>query len=592
MSRQNHCKTAGIKTQTVRAERSGRRGVSGLSESFYKKDLTAVFTNGKVGEEVFWRFAEPGNAGDEESMKKGWKIAIPVIAAAAAGAGVMAVKGVGPFGQKNAFAGYTQETAELRDIVNYRSFTGTIEPVTERNVLPDLTGVKITAVDAEEGDEVKAGDTLVELDQDNISEQIKELEATMTASEKQNALQIQTAKQQYDDYKSNIDSGNNSAIQSASQQVDSAFASLVSAQQAYNNEVELNNSGLSQTILTAMQSVDSAYSQLQAAELSESQAIDQKNAYGDLNTINGYNPQAAAVDTADQSVSSALSAYNNALTSYEAAKKNEENSLTQLFDQYVTAQESYINAIESYNTSVTQARQQLDSYSLSVQQAQASADSSVNELKLADLYRQLDECTVTAPIDGVVTSVGAKVGDLSGTTVLAVVTSFDEMKIVIKINEYDISGVTEGSPVDITMDATGDTYTGKITKISREATSENGVSYFTADVQFDGDDNARGGMSVEAKLVIDDLKQVVTVPNEAVQTAADGSAYVFTASADGKTLEQTPVTLGPTDGTYVQITDGLAEGDAYYYKPQVQADGFSMTVDDGGDSGSGDGATE
>ena len=219
-------------------------------------------------------------------MKKRWKILIPVAVAAAAVGGAAAA-GVGPFGAKNAFAGYTQASAELGDIETYRSFTGKIEPVTERNVLPDLTGIKIKAVDVEEGDEVKAGDKLVELDQDTISEQIKELEASMSATEKANALQIQTAQQQYNDYKSNIDSGNNTAIQSASQQVDAAFQGLVSAQQAYNNEVKLNNAGLSQTVLSAMQAVDSAYAQLQSAELQQSQAEGQLKAYGDLNAVNG-----------------------------------------------------------------------------------------------------------------------------------------------------------------------------------------------------------------------------------------------------------------------------------------------------------------
>ena len=520
-------------------------------------------------------------------MKKRWKILIPVAVAAAALGGTAAA-GVGPFGAKNAFAGYTQASAELGDIETYRSFTGKIEPVTERNVLPDLTGIKIKAVDVEEGDEVKAGDKLVELDQDTISEQIKELEASMSATEKANALQIQTAQQQYNDYKSNIDSGNNTAIQSASQQIDAAFQGLVSAQQAYNNEVKLNNAGLSQTVLSAMQAVDSAYAQLQSAELQQSQAEGQLKAYGDLNAVNGYNPNQSSVDTAVLSVSQAQTGYNNALDSYKAAKMNEENSLTSLFDQLITAQENYINALESYNTSVKQADQQLNSYNLSVQQAYANSDSSVNELKLADLYRQLDECTVTAPIDGVITSVGAKVGDLSGTNVLAVVTSFDKMKVVVKINEYDIDGVKVGSPLELTVNATGDKYTGKITKISREATTENGVSYFTADVEFDGSENARGGMSVEAKLIINDLKQVVTVPNEAVQTAPDGSAFVYVASEDGKSLDQRTVTLGPTDGTNVQIKDGLEQGETYYYKAPLPGADLTMSVEeDGADAGEG-----
>lgn len=529
----------------------------------------------------------------EGSPKKSvFKRVLPFIlvgaAAAGVGAGITIASGAGSAAVRSGgiggsgTPGYQETTVVKGNIQKSRSFTGTIAPVTERSVIPDVTGIKITEVSAKKGDEVKQGDTIALLDSDSINEQIKELEATMSATEKNNALQIQSAREKYDNYKSNLDNGQDSQVLSAQQAIDSAFSALVSAQQAYNTEVKLNNQQLSQTILTAMNNVDSSYEQVKAAELSLNQAEDRKDAYGDSQNVGGYDPNQASVDSGQLSLESAWSNYNYAVKSYDAAKVSEESNLTNLFDQYINAQVSYLNALDNYNSTVTQSQQTLQSYSTSVQQAEASADDSVNELKLSNLYSQLDDCTVKSPISGVITELDATVGDMAGTTSLATVTSFDEMKVEIKINEYDIEGVDVGDKVNLTIDATGDQYEGTITYISREATVSNGVSYFSADVEFDGDDKARGGMSVEAKLIVTDLKDILLIPKDAVRTAADGSAYVLVPSTDAKgkeTTAQQTIEIGATDGKNVEVTSGLSEGDTILYTPSSSQDALEFGME-------------
>jgi HlyD family secretion protein len=484
-------------------------------------------------------------------------------------------------------SGYEEDTAQVRNIVTYHSFTGTIEPVTERNVLPDLAGVKITAVNVEEGDSVKAGDIVATLDSTNLEEQIRELEATMTAAEKQSAVSLEQAQTTYSDYKNNIDSDSNSQILSAEQAIDSAFAQLVSAQQKYNDEVTANSQSLSQTILSAIQSVDSAYSSVRTAELNASQASKSLDKASDRD--DGSLAAADSVDSAQNSAdSTALSldeawvSYNDAKKNYDAAKLNEESQLTADYDSLVTAQTSYLNALDTYNTQVKTAGQQLNSYALQIDSAKAGADQSVNSLKLADLKRQLDECTVLAPIDGVVTALSAKEGDVAATgSSLATITSFDKMKVEIKINEYDIQGVSEGKPVTITVDALTDkTYEGTISKISRVATVDNGVSYFKSEVDFNGDDDTRSGMSVEVKLTINDKKNILAVPSTVIATDEDGTAYVLTyADESKKKIVKKQITAGVTDGTYTEITDGLSEGEIVLSRKQT--DTMSMYMDSG-----------
>ena len=71
-------------------------------------------------------------------------------------------------------------------------------------------------------------------------------------------------------------------------------------------------------------------------------------------------------------------------------------------------------------------------------------------------------------------------------------------------------------------------------------------------------------MSAEVKLIIEDVKQVVSVPSAAVVADSNGEYFVYVKDpADPKntTPVQIPVTIGVTDGSYTQITQGLSEGD-------------------------------
>lgn len=493
-------------------------------------------------------------------------------------------------------SGYSEEQVKLRDITTYHSFTGTIAPVTQKNVLPDITGVKVTKVNVEEGDEVHEGDVLMTLDEDSLQEQIAELQASIHAADTSTSMSITSAQQTYDNYQKNLNDGLDSTITNAKNSMDSAYASLVSAQQKYNDEVNLNNQQMSQTILSAKQSVDNSYSSLQNAQSQQEKAqlaLDQakenrQKATDDMGEdyLRSLDQAVASaeqsVNSAQSSVSNAETLYNDAVKAYDAAKIGEENTLTSLYDALIQAQTAYVNAVDAYNTAVRNSEQQLQTYATQVQTAKAgSTQQDANRLKLQDLQNQLGDCEVKAPMDGVVTQLNVTEGDIAATTQpAAVITSFDKMKIDIKINEYDILGVEEGKPVTINIDALDQDYNGTIKSISRVATIENGVSYFESEVDFDGDENARSGMSAEVRLITSQATNATSVSSEAIQMADDGSSFVYMYADDKKkTLKQQPVTLGTTDGTYTEITEGLYPGDTILYQPTVNMGGmYGMQV--------------
>lgn len=478
---------------------------------------------------------------------------------------------------------YKEETVALRDIQTYHTFTGTAEPVDTTEVMPEVAGTKVSEVKIKEGDEVKEGDVLMTLDTYSIQTQIDELKAQMGSSAEQNSISVAQAQKSYDDLKKSVDEGLNSSLQSAQSSVDSAFANLVSAQDSYNNEVELNNMQLSSTISTAMRSVDTAYSTIVSAQTTlanaqEDQADAQKDydkAAADYDEENS-DLNKSAKDTADKSLTTAKrttetaekalsddwDSYNYAVSQFTAAKMQEENSLTTLYDSLITAQTNYLNAIDSYNAATLTVQQQLETYQLQIESAQASGNQDYQKLQLKDLEKQLADCTITAPIGGTVTILPAQEGTVTATTTsLATITSFDQMKIKIKIGEYDIQGVKEGDKVTVSIDALDKEFEGTIGSIDKTATVSGGVSYFGAEVNITADADVRSGMSAEVKLITNDLSNVVSVSSDAIETDSDGKNFVYVRVAKGETPTKKYVTIGATDGSYTQVTEGLAEGD-------------------------------
>ena len=259
----------------------------------------------------------------------------------------------------------------------------------------------------------------------------------------------------------------------------------------------------------------------------------------------------------------------------KAASITEETNLANLYDQMVSSQSAYLSAVDSYNATIRATEEQLENYRIQYQVALAGSDTSVNDLKLANLYEKLDDCTIRASISGEVTSIPVEEGSLTeASKSVATITNFSKLKIDIKINEYDIKGASVGEDVTVILNAVGNEYDGKITRISRNAKSENGVSYFESEVEFDGDEDVRSGMSVEVHLITNELHDVPTLPNDVIQLRDDGTAYVLVYTEDHKTTEERDIECGVTDGTYTEITSGLKTGDEIVYMslPTVDAE--------------------
>ncbi len=154
-----------------------------------------------------------------------------------------------------------------------------------------------------------------------------------------------------------------------------------------------------------------------------------------------------------------------------------------------------------------------------------------------------------------------------GTTSIATISPDQSMVITISVDETDILSLSEGQEAAVTIDSIGeDTYTGTVSSISTSATSSSGVTTYSADVTIDKTDDMLSGMSASVVITIEGVDDALLIPVDALHETSS-TAYVYTEYDEetGEFSGMVEVTTGLSNSSYVEITDGLSEGDTVYY---------------------------
>jgi HlyD family secretion protein len=176
---------------------------------------------------------------------------------------------------------------------------------------------------------------------------------------------------------------------------------------------------------------------------------------------------------------------------------------------------------------------------------------------------------ISAPSPGVVILRGVEEGEtvMGGTSVfgggteLFTIADLSTLLVKAAVNEVDIGKVENGDTVAITVDAfPDDTATGVVRLVPPAARQQDRIRVFDVEIEvLAGAHILRPGMTANVRIAGPSRDDVVRIPVEAV-FFIEGSPIVYKV-ASGET-ERTSVTLGLSDLSYVEILDGLEEGDS------------------------------
>jgi len=369
---------------------------------------------------------------------------------------------------------YAEEAAKRQTIETHYTFKGNVESMDSQHVI-STSNLSVKRFHVKEGDYVKTGDVLFDLDDKAILSSMEQLTAS-----------LEIAKINYE----------NAQGLNKDQQTTQINNNLASAKLSYNNATNALNLA--------------------------SQAYERMNALYEAGGVSKVE-----LDNARNSYDTAKSGYDSAEIALSAAQKN------------------YDNLTLSITQSIRISGEQLN-------QAQASYD---------NIMRQKNDLSVKAEVNGEIVEIHVSENEslTMGTRIMDIV-DYDNLKISIRVDEYDLPAVTVGKDANVTINALKMDVPGTVDSISREAIPLANISYFPTSVKIASNELIRVGLSAEVKILNQRSEETVTVPMRAVRFDEENRAFVYRRDSRGRP-EPNYITVGINDASIVEVLSGLSEGD-------------------------------
>jgi HlyD family secretion protein len=230
------------------------------------------------------------------------------------------------------------------------------------------------------------------------------------------------------------------------------------------------------------------------------------------------------------------------------------------------AQQKYLAAANTRDKAVSQITVDLSKL------RQAQAQVAQNHASLKQLEEQLSYTTVTSPMDGTILSRDVEIGDavssilVLGSTATLVMTIGDTTQVYVqgKVDESDIGRVYLGQAARIKVESFKEkTFLGKVTKIAPLGVEKDNVTTFEVRVSIDNPGGElKANMTANAEILLEEHKNVLTVPEQAVLYDKDRNASVEIPDPKQKNgRRKVDIKAGISNGTKTEVLAGLKSGD-------------------------------
>jgi HlyD family secretion protein len=475
---------------------------------------------------------------------------------------------------------YEFVVATRSDVIQEVSVTGRVKPAKSVNLAFQSIG-KIANVFVEVSDRVRAGDILVSQESGDIIAQLDQARAQLKVQQAVlDKLRRGTREEEIEVQRVKVDNAEIARMKEEQNLIDTIHRSYTKAEDGVRNKIdqfiddprssnpqisfivddrqleinaEANRATIEQELvaweasLTTLSSASDldAYASSGAATLAKTKLFLQVIALiiNDLSASSEVSQ--ATIDSYRTDVASARATVDTAIADLSATRKK------------VADAKSALN-LETQELALLLAGtipETLDEQEAKVEEAQAN---------VALFTSELAKRILRSPIDGVVTTQDAKVGEIvaANKTLISLI-SLNEFEIEAHVPEVDITKLHLGDVAAITLDAYGSDvlFEAIVTSIDPAETILEGVSTYTTTFQFSGEDERiRSGMTANIDVTTRIVRDAIAVPARSVITQ-NGVKVIRIVGDDGYAKE-VPVKTGLRGSRgNIEIVTGIKEGD-------------------------------
>ena len=526
-----------------------------------------MFKKKQQGETEAQQAARSPGKGFKPFLKRNWKrIAAGAVVLVVAGAFLMPRQA----SPASTSVSYLQDTPQRRSITNVFSDSGTITAANTYEVKPLVRGTVLTA-DFQEGDMVQAGDVLYTIDSSDAANSVARAQLSLNQAQRsyEDAVNAQYVRTDIGGTVVSIGVAPGDVV-TAGQEVATIrdesvmlltldFPAADAAGFAVGQTAEVTLDGTYERIAGTIRSVSGADTLSSGSLLVRSVTIAVPN--------NGSLTAAQAATASVNGVSalgSARLAYQKSQTLAAASA----GTVAALCVQPGSAVGAGANVIQLASDSLTR-------------QVETASDNLLSaELSVDDAKNTMDNYTITAPISGTIIQKNVQAGETVGgdsttaATAMCIIHDLSYLEMTLNVDELQILSMQVGQNVQIKADAIPDqTFNGVVTNVSSAGTTTSGTTTYPVTIRIDDYGQLLPGMNATAEIVVDSVQDALSIPNAAV---IRGSYVLVTADSPSAANAVTDMTApegyvyvrvrtGISDDDYIQVLEGLEEGDTVAY---------------------------
>ncbi len=487
---------------------------------------------------------------------------------------------------------YDYYAAQKADVVQSISSTGVIK--SDQNIsLSFKRGGTIASIKVRSGDKVSKGKILVSLDNKDTLTAVSQATAALDAANanyeklKNGATEdnisvaqaaVNTAQVSLDNIKSISDKNINSKYDYALNALDDTYIKMYNAYTTVDTIKEAHfKDANDQESLTVRNNEEY---QINRPKNDAKTSIDAAKASGKTDDI-------------DTAISASISSLNKILTGLTAIRSvcdqtTYQGKVTATEKTALDTQKSYISTAQTTMSSLqsdistlkTQTDNNIKTAEATLSQAQASlkalqsparpedinvakANVEAAEANLQAANNAYSDSMIIAPIDGIITNVSPKIGEVVGAgTPVATMISVNKFQLETYLSQTELGKIKVGDIVNVIIDAYGENniFTASVISIDPAATINNGISSYKTIIQFDNDDERiKSGLSANATIIDQKKEGAIVVPNGAIYKE-NNKSYVLIEKKNK--IEKIEITTGIEESNgLTEIISGLNEGD-------------------------------
>ncbi len=508
---------------------------------------------------------------------------------------------------------------EARDIQNILSSSGTIEPLNKYDVKTLVEG-EILSADFEEGDQVKEDDVLYQITTDDVDSKIKTSKTSVQRAEDDYEIAKDNYKKAVDKYNDALADYNDAEEDYRDLTIKTKKSGVVKKlyveegdtvqagsqiADIYDNssmllEVPFNSSDVSSSLIgkkAQIEIVDSSETmEGRVTKVSSIEDVLSGNRVVKTVTVEVKNPGGLTTSTtATASIGDLYSSGEGTFTVLEestitADKAGEINTLTIEEGDKISSgntviileSDTYKDQLDSYQNALDSAEDAVDNAENSLKDAQDKIDDANDSLD--DVIDEKTDYSITAPISGQVVSKDVLSGDTisrDSTTKLCTIYDLSAVTFEMQVDELDVMKVKVGQKVNITADALeGVTFTGEVTNISLESTTNEGVTQYPVTVKINEVGDLLPGMNVTGEIILDEVTNVLAIPSDALMRGdvvyVKDPAVTEAVGDVPAGFKEVKVETGLTDGDYIEIKSGLTGEEEVYVVRNASQEGITM----------------